>query len=72
MSNSDNSNSGNTQKPPRRKGLTSLTLQWLADKLRRTDKIREELSQGRYEVDSSKVAQAMMGPGAHNGDEQQH
>lgn len=52
----------NPQKPPRRKGLTSLTLQWLADKLRRTDKIKEELSQGTYEIDSSKVAKAIIGP----------
>jgi hypothetical protein len=52
----------NPQKPPRRKGLTSLTLQWLADKLRRTDKIKEELSRGTYEVDSSKVAKAIISP----------
>jgi hypothetical protein len=68
-----NDSEGNSQKPPRRKGLTSLTLQWLADKLRRTDKIREELSQGTYQVDSSKVAQAMMAPGSTGHDEsQQH
>jgi hypothetical protein len=63
---------GNAQKPPRRKGLTSLTLQWLADKLRRTDKIKEELSQGTYEIDSSKVAKAIIGPPPSNREESPH
>lgn len=57
---SDGSN--NSNKAPRRKGLTSLTLQWLADKLRRTDKIKEEVANGSYKVDSSKVAQAIVSP----------
>jgi anti-sigma28 factor (negative regulator of flagellin synthesis) len=50
----------NEQKPPRRKGITSLTLQWIAEKLRRTTKIKEELSNGTYQVDSSKVAKAIV------------
>jgi len=49
-----------TSKPPRRKGLTSLTLEWLAEKFRRTERIKEALNKGTYEVDSSKVAQAMI------------
>jgi anti-sigma28 factor (negative regulator of flagellin synthesis) len=56
--NDDNQSNG---KPPRRRGLTSLTLQWLSEKLRRTDKIKQELSSGTYQVDSAKVAQAMIG-----------
>lgn len=47
-------------KPPRRKGLTSLTLQWIAEKLRRKEKIIEELSNGTYEVDSDKIARALV------------
>jgi anti-sigma28 factor (negative regulator of flagellin synthesis) len=52
--------------PPRRRGLTSLTLEWLAEKFRRTERIKEALNKGTYEVDSSKVAEAMLNS------EQQH
>jgi anti-sigma28 factor (negative regulator of flagellin synthesis) len=61
--------SGN-QKPPRKKGLTSLTLQWIAEKLRRATQIKEELSNGTYKVDSAKVAQAIVdNTNKDNGDE---
>jgi non-homologous end joining protein Ku len=53
-------NDSPVNKPPRRKGLTSLTLQWIAEKLRRKEKIIEELSNGTYEVDSSKIARALV------------
>jgi anti-sigma28 factor (negative regulator of flagellin synthesis) len=59
--NSMNDNSTSNPRQPRRRGLTSMTLQWIADKLRRTDRIKEELSAGTYQVDSAKVAQAMVG-----------
>jgi hypothetical protein len=55
-----NDNSNNGARPQRRRGLTSMTLQWLADKLRRADKIKEELSRGTYQVDSAKVAKAII------------
>ena len=61
----------NQGKPQRRKGLTSLTLQWIADKLRRADKIKDELSRGAYKFDSSKVAQALVSPHPNNRDESQ-
>ena len=51
---------GNTPKPERKRGLTSVTLQWIADKLRRTTQIKDELARGTYQVDSSKVAQAIL------------
>lgn len=50
----------NDLKPARKKGITSFTLQWIAEKLRRTNKIKEELSNGTYQVDSSKVAKAIV------------
>ena len=54
------SDNNNEQKPPRRRGLTSVTLQWLAEKLRRAEKIKDALNQGTYEIDSSKVAKAIL------------
>jgi anti-sigma28 factor (negative regulator of flagellin synthesis) len=37
-----------------------MTLQWIAEKFRRAEKIKEELSQGTYQVDSDKVAKAII------------
>lgn len=54
------SENNNDQKPPRRRGLTSVTLQWLAEKLRRAEKIKDALDRGTYEIDSSKVAKAIL------------
>lgn len=53
----------NNSQPPkseRKRGLTSVTLQWIAEKLRRTAKIKEELERGTYRVDSNKVAEAIL------------
>jgi anti-sigma28 factor (negative regulator of flagellin synthesis) len=50
----------NEKKMPRRRGLTSVTLQWLAEKLRRAEKIKDALNRGTYEVDTSKVAKAIL------------
>lgn len=47
-------------KEGRRRGLTSVALQWLADKMRRTERIKEELERGTYQVDSNKIAQAIL------------
>ena len=48
------------EEKPRRRGLTSLTLKWLADKIRRAEKIKEDVRSGRYTVDSEKVASSMV------------
>ena len=53
-------NSDNIEKRPRKKGLTSLTLEWIAEKFRRAERIKDALHKGTYEVDSSKVAKAML------------
>ena len=55
-----NEQGNNQEKAPRRRGLTSVTLQWLAEKLRKAEKIKEELSQGTYRVDTCKVAKAIL------------
>ena len=52
-------------KEGRKRGLTSVALQWLADKMRRTQRIKEELQRGTYQVDSNKIAEAIL-----NGDSQ--
>jgi anti-sigma28 factor (negative regulator of flagellin synthesis) len=56
MSNYEN----NEEKPSRRRGLTSVTLQWIAEKLRRAEQIKGALQKGTYQVDSSKVAKAIL------------
>ncbi|MCB0332861.1 MAG: flagellar biosynthesis anti-sigma factor FlgM [Bdellovibrionales bacterium] len=45
----------------RKRSLTSLTLQWLSEKIRRTEKLKEEISSGHYEVDSEKIAASLVG-----------
>jgi anti-sigma28 factor (negative regulator of flagellin synthesis) len=47
-------------KEGRKRGLTSVALQWLADKMRRTERIKDELERGTYQVDSNKIAQAIL------------
>jgi anti-sigma28 factor (negative regulator of flagellin synthesis) len=60
-----NDEHNNQPKPARKRGLTSVALQWLAEKMRRTERIKEELERGTYQVDSSKIAEAIL-----NGDAQ--
>ncbi len=55
------SNQDSNQPPqPRKRGLTSLTLGWLAEKLRRTEAIKEQIKSGNYKVDPEKVAAAII------------
>lgn len=46
--------------PHRRRGLTSVTLQWLAEKFRRAQNIKTQLNKGTYTVDSDKIAKAIL------------
>jgi anti-sigma28 factor (negative regulator of flagellin synthesis) len=50
----------NEQKQPRKRGLTSVTLQWFAEKLRKAERIKEALDRGTYQIDSNKVAKALL------------
>lgn len=47
-------------KPARKRGFTSIALQWLADKVRRTERIKDELERGTYQMDSNKIARAIL------------
>ncbi len=46
----------NEKPQPRRRSLTSLTLNWLADKVKRSEEIKQKLAEGTYSVDSRKIA----------------
>jgi len=48
------------KKPPRRRGITSLSLGWLADQVRRAQRIRQQLEKGTYKVDSEKIAASIV------------
>lgn len=40
----------------KKRSVTSLTLGWLAERLRRTELLKEKVQNGQYDVDSSKIA----------------
>jgi anti-sigma28 factor (negative regulator of flagellin synthesis) len=46
-----------------------MTLHWIAEKLRRAERIKTALSQGTYQVDSAKVAQAIVDTTRNDGDD---
>ena len=51
---------GNNELPkPRKRSMTSTTLGWIADRMRRAMKIKEELATGTYQIDTEKVAKAI-------------
>lgn len=53
------SESANSPKP-RKRSLTSVTLQWLAERMRRSERIKDALERGTYTVDSEKVAKSLV------------
>jgi anti-sigma28 factor (negative regulator of flagellin synthesis) len=53
-------NGSNQQRPPRKRGFTALTLEWIAEKFRRTERIKDALNRGTYQVDSNAVAKAIL------------
>lgn len=55
-------NDADTTNPakPRKRGLTSLTLGWLADRFRRAQVLKEKIENGTYSVDSKKVAASLV------------
>ncbi|RIL10274.1 MAG: hypothetical protein DCC75_04725 [Proteobacteria bacterium] len=50
-------------KPPRKRGMTSLMLGWLAEKLRRAEQLKTDIDTGKYKVDSEKIAKSMLNHG---------
>ncbi len=56
MSDSSNEKS----QPGRKRGLTSLTLKWISEKLRRSEQIKGEIQEGKYKLDSQKIASSIL------------
>ena len=46
---------------PRPRAMTTLKLQWLAERLRKAEAIKLAVASGTYHVDSHKVARAVLG-----------
>lgn len=46
---------------PRPRAMTTLKLQWLAERLRKAESIKQAVANGTYKVDSMKVARAVLG-----------
>ena len=42
---------------PRKRSLTELTLGWIAERLRKSQELKDAIQSGKYEVDSKKVAE---------------
>ncbi|MCO6432169.1 MAG: flagellar biosynthesis anti-sigma factor FlgM [Deltaproteobacteria bacterium] len=47
-------------KPGRRRGLTDLTLGWLAERFRKAESIKEKIESGSYRVDTERVAASIL------------
>ncbi len=52
-------NVNTTEQKGRKRSLTSLTLQWLSERLRRSEDIKQRVESGDYQLDSGKVAAAL-------------
>lgn len=52
-------NQNNSEKP-RKRSLTELTLGWLAERMRKAEKIKTQIQNGSYQVDNDKVASAII------------
>ncbi len=53
--------SENEVPPPKRKrSLTSLTLNWIAERMRKAQAIKEQVESGSYKVDTQKIASALV------------
>ncbi|MDC0357560.1 flagellar biosynthesis anti-sigma factor FlgM [Oligoflexia bacterium] len=50
----------NRPKQTRKRSMTSITLGWLAERLKRCEAIKEQLESGVYKVDNEKVANALL------------
>lgn len=49
------------KKSRRPRSMTTLKLQWLAERARKCRRIKEQVEQGSYQADSRNVAKALMG-----------
>lgn len=44
---------------PRKRSLTEITLGWLAERMRKAETIKAQLENGKYKIDSDKIANAI-------------
>ena len=51
---------GSEEDKPKKRSLTSISLGWIAEKLRRAEEIKKAMQDGTYKVDSTKVAKALV------------
>ena len=49
-------------RPGRKRGLTSLTLGWIAERIRKVDDIKARVESGAYEPANAQVAKAVVTP----------
>jgi hypothetical protein len=54
----------NPESKPRKRGLTSVMLGWLAERVRRAENIKLQIESGTYQVDSEKIAASLVTPPA--------
>lgn len=47
-------------KKPRQRSLTSVTLNWMAERVRRAEKIKKQIAKGKYKVNSEEIAAAII------------
>ena len=59
MSDSFSDDSG-APKKKRKRGITSITLGWLAERVRKAERIKEQVNSGSYDLDSEKVAASIL------------
>ena len=49
----------NEKKSPRARGLTSLTLGWIAERMRKAQDLKEKIAKGEYQVKTGEIASAI-------------
>ena len=52
--------SNSEPKKPRQRSLTSVTLSWVAERVRRAEKIKKQIAKGKYKVNSEEIAAAII------------
>lgn len=45
---------------PRKRSLTQMTLTWLAERMRKTERVKSALAKGEYRVDSQELARTIV------------
>ena len=50
----------NNAQAPRRRSITSLTLTWLAERMRKAEKVKSAIEQGNYKVNSEELAKSIV------------